>query len=502
MIFTRASERDCVTVEEVLERYAPVFGQVVNFQESAMCVSGKVAWSRACGLASLLGVKLVKCYKRYISLPSFADEEKKKIHWCNWSKLCCSKDMGGLGFRDLAIFIKALLAKHVWCLIHFPNSLAARVLKSIYFSDFSSLLADCKSGSSYLWKSFYWGGELLEAGSHWRIGSGDTASGEWNRRLISDSFIPDDANLILSLPCSSNITSNSLVWHSDKFGAYSVKSRYHLGCNLISSPSCSSLDSSESWWKYLWRMKIPSKVKIFLWRVSHNWIPIGCNLNKRRIPVDVFCHICCRRPETSFHALWCCPSLKQEFHRANSPEAKLHESADGVNERSSNSVASWSPPGSGLFRINCDATVDSGTGKVGLGIIIRDGVGVVLACRSMPIMAGFSPLISKALAILYGLLFALDVGLVLCLVETDAQVIANLLRNDADPFMEMGPVVHDIKMLLPSVSSGMVLFVPRKANRAAHSLAKFAFSLDNDKVWLEDCPFLYPIVDGDYPPQL
>lgn len=51
------------------------------------------------------------------------------MYWTKCANLCRPKGVGGLGFRNLSAFNKALLVKQVWRIIQSPNSLMARVLK-------------------------------------------------------------------------------------------------------------------------------------------------------------------------------------------------------------------------------------------------------------------------------------------------------------------------------------------------------------------------------------
>ncbi|GKC57499.1 reverse transcriptase, partial [Tanacetum coccineum] len=52
------------------------------------------------------------------------------IRWASWESMCISKSRGGMGFRHMKAFNKALLAKQCWRLITIEKSLPARILKA------------------------------------------------------------------------------------------------------------------------------------------------------------------------------------------------------------------------------------------------------------------------------------------------------------------------------------------------------------------------------------
>ncbi|KAK2637920.1 hypothetical protein Ddye_025715 [Dipteronia dyeriana] len=65
------------------------------------------------------------------------------------------------------------------------------------------------------------------------------------------------------------------------------------------------------WWKNFWKLNVPSKIKVFLWKVCHDWIPTNFNLARRRVHIDGLCSFYKISMETTFHALWECNRLKK-----------------------------------------------------------------------------------------------------------------------------------------------------------------------------------------------
>jgi hypothetical protein len=64
-------------------------------------------------------------------------------------------------------------------------------------------------------------------------------------------------------------------------------------------------------WKTLWRLKLPSKVKVFIWRSLHGIVPLNCILANRDIDTSASCPICNQGPEDMRHLLFQCPIAVQ-----------------------------------------------------------------------------------------------------------------------------------------------------------------------------------------------
>ena len=101
-----------------------------------------------------------------------AENGKRKTCWVAWDIMLRPKSHGGLGFRDMHLFNQALLARQAWCLIQFPNTQCARLLRAKYFPNGSLIDTIFTGNKSSTWAAIEYGLELLKQVVIWRVGNG------------------------------------------------------------------------------------------------------------------------------------------------------------------------------------------------------------------------------------------------------------------------------------------------------------------------------------------
>ncbi|KAK3189882.1 hypothetical protein Dsin_029443 [Dipteronia sinensis] len=118
-------------------------------------------------------------------------------------------------------------------------------------------------------------------------------------------------------------------------------------------------------------------------------------------------------------------SYLSDFRKANTMKSKVS------GERGMD-TSRWIPHDRGRFKVNTDDAIDAESGNAGVGIIIRDSYGEVLASSSQSVGARYSPQIVEALALPRGLLFARETGIWPCLIESDAQTVYDIYSVTLD----------------------------------------------------------------------
>lgn len=77
-----------------------------------------------------------------------------------------------------------------------------------------------------------------------------------------------------------------LAWHFDHKGFFSVKSAYKLAVQTrernkgrdAATSEARSKSNQQFEWDKMWRMEVPNKMKIFIWRLAHNSLAVRRNI--------------------------------------------------------------------------------------------------------------------------------------------------------------------------------------------------------------------------------
>lgn len=120
-----------------------------------------------------------------------------------------------------------------------------------------------------------------------------------------------DKEVILNIPLGSTRQPDSWAWHYERSGIFSVKSAYRMLVQtklqrenwLDNKASVSDFSAIAKSWKSLWGINVPSKLKIFAWRLSQNSIPTENLRKQRNMSTADICKICGAAQDTWDHAI-------------------------------------------------------------------------------------------------------------------------------------------------------------------------------------------------------
>lgn len=124
----------------------------------------------------------------------------------------------------------------------------------------------------------------------------------------------EDAKAILSTRISQNCIKDKLAWVHSKNGQYTVKTGYQKWHQTY----VGNMGVQQSTgWSRLWRLEIPHKIKIFLWRLCRNNVPVRSVLRGKGVAVPIGCMMCVGDIEHLLHLFLDCEFAKECWHRMN-----------------------------------------------------------------------------------------------------------------------------------------------------------------------------------------
>lgn len=266
--------------------------------------------------------------------------DRKGINWIAWDGLSKSKCQGGPAFRSLFGYNIALVAKHVWNFIFKPDSLLSRFFKVKYFPDSHILQARLGVWSSFIWQGVITARDEVMQGYRWIVEDGKSIkcsqdpwlrgkenykvdqtrthiasnmtvaqlflpnTREWDVNKVLNTLSASDASLILSTRVPEFSVIDRLAWTKTTNGKYSVKMGYQLWHTR--NIGAGSVTQSNGWSK-LWKLDLPHKIKLFLWRFCINNIPVKNRLSSKGVNLPPDCPMCSSMVEDLLHLFFNCP---------------------------------------------------------------------------------------------------------------------------------------------------------------------------------------------------
>ncbi|CAO1943396.1 unnamed protein product [Urochloa humidicola] len=379
----------------------------------------------------------------------------------------------------------------------------------------------------------------------------------WDEELVTSIFGDEDAEAILRLPVHLQ-WEDSPAWHFESKGNFTVKSAYKVCVevqkrerNKTMSSGTRIIASEEIFWKKVWNLYVPSKIKHFAWRLAHDTLPLRTNLERRKMKIENKCVMCNRTHEDGAHLFFKCREAKGVWARSmlekerlllmnvlsprlvveemlkmkedvgiktlilmwswwnernrvregelRTPPASLSHGVDCFaaevlkvlkKERLEKKrlIQYWEKPPADTLKINCDGAYDHTEGSGGWGFVIRDHEGDVVRAGLGKIRRCLDAFHAETIACWNGVNTAMELGIGHISLETDSQMLQQALMSRDYNRATCGGLLIEIKnMLKYEFLSFSVNFRPRDCNKVADALAKLGCVCEPDTDPVRDC---------------
>ncbi|XP_015949996.1 uncharacterized protein LOC107474863 [Arachis duranensis] len=137
-----------------------------------------------------------------------------------------------------------------------------------------------------------------------------TEDRNWNQNLIQELFSQDVANRILSVKIQQS--RDKLQWDLNKSKQYDTASGYKIGYLFyhLSLELCPNYMQQKKPWIDLWKLNLPHKIKLFIWKALYGQLPVLAQIHHRIPSISPICPFCHEATETVTHCLIDCSRIK------------------------------------------------------------------------------------------------------------------------------------------------------------------------------------------------
>ena len=145
-------------------------------------------------------------------------------------------------------------------------------------------------------------------------------------------------------------------------------------------------------------------------------------------------------------------------------------------------------PDPGLYKVNFDGATFADDSCSGLGVIVQDGAGLVIAAMATRVPQLLQAIEVEALAASKALEFAQEMGLAEVVLDGDSSLLMAALNSKKPVLAPFGLMIQDSLSLSSAFSKLSYSHTKREGNTVVHNLAQLAVNFPNCVIWMEDVP--------------
>jgi ribonuclease HI len=139
-------------------------------------------------------------------------------------------------------------------------------------------------------------------------------------------------------------------------------------------------------------------------------------------------------------------------------------------------------------KINWDAALDKQKKLMGVGVMIRDHRGDVIATQCSTWQYITDPAVAEAMALRTAAAVRQQLGIMEVILEGDSLEVVQAVKKEEESWTNFGPIVEEVKDMLKGCHSWKISHVKRTANEVAHKMAKMVVSLNVNQIWVSTIP--------------
>ncbi|KAH9649551.1 rnase h domain-containing protein [Citrus sinensis] len=410
LIFSRAAVEDCKKLKQIFDCYAAASGQIFNFEKSSMLFSGNVSARQINEIKDIFQLKVVSKHEKYLGLPSMVG--RKKVGFFKEIKLRILSKISGWQSKYFSSG-----GSEKYPLDKVGESLSRKgqdTLRAV-----NSYKPSWDQNHHSFGGAYFGGDKSSKNEGDGELDQGIRLSGQWN--VIWAMELPEKIKIFMWRAVKNLLPTAENLWKM----------------RVLQDPICSRCKMKA---ENIIHAILECKPARQMWKLTPYYAEMNVLINqdllsmmkeleksKSKEELQRIIALCWAAWYSRNRSIF--ENVEQDPHitvakadatveaYARVKMGKILAAASNTPEKSS----SWLPPPQGLFKANVDAAINEEKRKAGLGVVIRDSNGEVIAAavNRTPFYGNVAQ--AEAAAVNFGIQIAMEADLLPLTVETDCK---------------------------------------------------------------------------------